>query len=729
MGLFATILLVAQASLAAPVEHKPVEKVVRGQPIVIKATIHGLSPSFSPLVFARAHAKGRFFGYPMSERGKDQWVARLPQSVAAGSVFDYFIESRLATGERLTSGSQEKPFQVTVEDAVILPARVEVNSDAGAVVSLDGKVQGEAPQTIEAPPGKHTISVTLGDGRGAEQTVEFTAGKTRTLKLAPASASGPGRMTVNSEPHGARVYLDGKPVGTTPFVGDVSPGEHTLAVEADGFLRQERQVSGREGRDMELSFALLTLPKDPALSIESVPAGATVLIDGVAKGTAPWLGPLSAGRHEVVLKLAGHRETASDFEMPEGRDLALRLELTAAQGPANSAPQVLVGSRPDGATVKIDGAEVGTTPWQGEVKAGAHTVAVSLDGFVAEERQVTAHNNREADVDFVLQRPPGPARLTIESDPMGADITVDGQVVGTTPLAQEVSLEAGEHQVEARRAGFVSVAQTVTVEQAQTASLRLAMAPAPKEPLPPTIAVSTEPSGARLYVDGKLAGETPYRLKSKPGPHELKLVLDGYVSRSAKVKLPEDSGFELRVAATMHRSRGSDQVERPDAVAIARGQLKRAQACYKLADYTCALTNYKAVYAVKPVPELIFNVGQSYRRLGQLKEASAAFRTYVKEKPDGPLAKQAEQLAQQCDDALARGESKVAEDDNTPPVLHHTSPGKVVRGQAVTLTAVITDDKSGVEGPPACFTTLFQSEFSCPPLLPSAAKDEYTVTL
>jgi hypothetical protein len=727
-------LLIAQAALPLPgaspnatIEHKPVEKATRGQPVTIKAVVHDTNAAFAPLVFARA-SNPRFSGFPMVDRGHDNWVAHLPQSLLTGARFEYFIEGRLPNGDRTTSGSATHPYVVEVEEAQILPAKVAVNSDAeGGVISLDGKEVGKAPITLEMDPGRHTVSVQAQDGRGAEQQIEAIGGKLKKIFLTLPRIGGAGTLSVVSEPPAARVYLDGKRIGETPLSGELAAGPHKLAVERDGFLRQEREVNFKEGHDVELTFSLVPLPKDPALSIESVPPGALVFIDGVQKGLAPWVGPLGTGRHEAVLKLAGRREIASDFVMPEGHDLSLRLELPPVA--KNEAPRLVITSKPDGATVKIDGVEVGSTPWSGEVKPGTRKLSLALDGYLAEDRDLVAKANREMESSFTLQRLPGPAQLAIETEPTGAEVSVDGVAMGTTPLDQQIPLTPGEHQIAARRKGYLGVAQSVVAEQGQSMSLRLALAAAPRDPSPPIIAVATEPAGAQLYVDGKLQGETPFKVKSSPGPHEIRVTLDGYISRRAKITLPTDSGFELRIAVSLKRTREAEAQEKPDPLALARAQLKRAQACYKQGDWACALVGYQAAYEFKPVPDLLFNIAQSRRKQDQLREAALAYRAYLREKPNGALAGEAERLARQCEDALAGGHKKVAEEDTQPPVLRHTPLPRATRGEDLRVAAIISDDRSGVFNPQVCYRNLFSTEFTCVLMDPSSAKDEYAAVV
>jgi hypothetical protein len=63
-------------------------------------------------------------------------------------------------------------------------------------------------------------------------------------------------------------------------------------------------------------------------------------------------------------------------------------------------------SRPAGASVWLDGAPAGSTPFARQVSPGAHSVLLRLDGFVAEERAVDAKPGKAQRVQLTLRREP-----------------------------------------------------------------------------------------------------------------------------------------------------------------------------------------------------------------------------------------------------------------------------------------------------------------------------------
>jgi tetratricopeptide (TPR) repeat protein len=68
------------------------------------------------------------------------------------------------------------------------------------------------------------------------------------------------QLTVLSQPEGATVLLDGKPVGITPWTGDTYPGKHRLALALERHAGQEQIIELDAHAARDVSFALVPLP-------------------------------------------------------------------------------------------------------------------------------------------------------------------------------------------------------------------------------------------------------------------------------------------------------------------------------------------------------------------------------------------------------------------------------------------------------------------------------------
>lgn len=721
------------------VEHRPIEKTPRGRPVVIEARVKDPSRLFAPLVFARKAGTGRYEAYTMRERGRRGFRAFLPPAILANGSFEYFIEAQHETGAATRLGSPRQPFSCAAFDPPAEPVAYTLRTvEAGASVRIDDKEIGRTPLSVELMPGAHLIAITAADGRSVEQHLDVKPGApSRDLAVdLPRQAGGPATLSVQSDPAGATVLLDGAAVGRTPFSDEVGAGEHTVVVEAEGRLRDERRFVARPGRDASLQFSLAPLPKTPALAVDSEPAGAQVIVDGRQRGRTPFVAPLDKGRHQLVLKLEGRREVATDFAMPADRDLSLRVDLPVAQ---SAGSHLTLTSSPAGARVFLDGKELGITPWSGEMKTGPHKVAIAADGFEKEERAVQVQANRDLDVAFALSRVPGPGKLRIETEPPKASFSIDGNPAGTTPFEGDVP--QGEHTLEVGLEGYKTVQQQFSLEPGQRLSLKLALSAAAAAPQPPVLAIASDPQGAQIFLDGKMMGITPSRVRTTPGQHEIKLALDGYLSRTGNTVVPASRDFELRMSISLKPVRGAEEQHKaPSSAELAMAQVATAHACAQTGDLACALASYQKAYEYDPKARLLFNIAQMRFKLGRFEEAARGYEAFLKEVPpgQGQLKKHAETQLALCEAKLRPPpppQALAAElplppakepEDKDPPHLTHDAVKKALRAQPVRLLARVVDEGSGVATPQACWRNLYRREFECQPMA-KIGEDEYGV--
>ncbi len=74
------------------------------------------------------------------------------------------------------------------------------------------------------------------------------------------------QLTVLSDPEGAKVVLDGQPLGLTPFTSNTHPGKHHLVLSLEGHLRSEDVVEVDAHRSQQVLYKLSPTPAAPASS-------------------------------------------------------------------------------------------------------------------------------------------------------------------------------------------------------------------------------------------------------------------------------------------------------------------------------------------------------------------------------------------------------------------------------------------------------------------------------
>ena len=95
--------------------------------------------------------------------------------------------------------------------------------------------------------------------------------------------------------------------------------------------------------------------------------------------------------------------------------------------------------------------------------------------------------------------------------------------------------------------------------------------------------------------------------------------------------------------------------EPPEAeIRQARSLSEQARRQYELGHFADAARLYESAFQLKPLPALLFNIGQCRRQLGDVRGAAVAYRSFLRGDPDHPSAPTARELLDQLEEALQR---------------------------------------------------------------------------
>jgi hypothetical protein len=188
--------------------------------------------------------------------------------------------------------------------------------------------------------------------------------------------------------------------------------------------------------------------KPGRLLVQVEPAvDAIVTVNESQVGNAPF-GPveLEPGEHAVRVESDRFLPFSGRVDIP-GLDLQENLNVQLV--PRWAVPrwaEVTIESEPSGAKILAGDKEVGTTPATIELLEGSHELTVSKDGFSAWDGAVIAEPNVAQQLPRIILQP-ADARLTVNTIPRGANITVNGRYRGQSPitlsLAPDIDYEIG----------------------------------------------------------------------------------------------------------------------------------------------------------------------------------------------------------------------------------------------------------------------------------------------
>ncbi len=275
------------------------------------------------------------------------------------------------------------------------------------------------------------------------------------------------------------------------------------------------------------------------LRIETVPTGAVAIVNGAPRGLTPMtLTGLQPGRYTIATQRDGYRNARQSVVLAAGERRTAKIELTELTG------LVLAESSPGEADVTLDGAFRGKTPlMMSDFPAGTHRLHIARPGYFAKDIEVSVKDRTPQLVKVDLTS--DAATLTVNSEPTGAAVLVNGANRGTTPCTID-ALPSGEVQLELRLDGYAKYQQAVKISAGQTFQVAATLTPQPG-----TLKIVTTPDKAKVYVDEQLRGDAPVTLNGlMPGDHRVRVEMKGFEpdARTVKVKADDTVIEEFRLS-------------------------------------------------------------------------------------------------------------------------------------------------------------------------------------
>ena len=195
---------------------------------------------------------------------------------------------------------------------------------------------------------------------------------------------------------------------------------------------------------------------------------------------------LADGYNPVV-----RRVTVKDGSLSE---LNLELELgggTIEFASNGSSAKLAIDGKMYQMPIRVSAAEIG-------LAYGEHEWKISAPGFEPAEGQLSFSQGRNIFIYRELESSSG--KVVVESTPVGADVFLNGDKVGVTPLFLD-GIDSSVHSVWLKKKGYASVFRTMDTSDGSKGKIKSSMTK-----MGASLVVRTNDSKADVYVEDTLVG-------------------------------------------------------------------------------------------------------------------------------------------------------------------------------------------------------------------------------
>ena len=191
------------------------------------------------------------------------------------------------------------------------------------------------------------------------------------------------------------------------------------------------------------------------------------------------------------------------------------------------------------ADIYVNGEKKGTRQWSGALKAGNYQIECHQVNHRPSHQYLTVTENDNRTINLAAPEPIL-GTVAVVSNPLGADIIIDGKNYGTTP--RNLELLIGNHNLILSKENYKTEKQIIEVKEKLTTNVETTLGRITKA------TIKCYPSYATLYIDDNYKGSTPYEYEGEIGTHKVKLFCDGYKPIEKKVYFGnmEQMTFSLR---------------------------------------------------------------------------------------------------------------------------------------------------------------------------------------
>ena len=271
--------------------------------------------------------------------------------------------------------------------------------------------------------------------------------------------------------------------------------------------------------------------------VEIDPITAQIEIEGGFKVRLGQRYLIRSGSYELTLLNDGYHDSVTQLLVSAEQSQTHPFVMRKLPGIISIASDIT-----DGARVQIDGVDIGLTPLNGVlVESGDHQMTISKERYL-DYRETISVEGRSVVQRYQASLEPAWATVSLSTVPAGADVLVDGEIFGTTPVNAEIL--QGRRDLTLKLSGHKAWQDDFDVIAGQDFTIP----PVQLEPADGLVFIRSNPSAASLTIGGDFKGLTPLEVALAPGQnHELTFFKNGYHSKKTTIRTQPNQERELNL--------------------------------------------------------------------------------------------------------------------------------------------------------------------------------------
>jgi len=272
---------------------------------------------------------------------------------------------------------------------------------------------------------------------------------------------------------------------TPAIIPGVTAGDHVVEVRREGIPPWRQTVTVVAGQQVKVAANFGSAASgNGSLRVISNEPDVEIYVDGEDKGKAPvTMNDIRPGEHIVGARKKGFKpqEQTQRVASNENAIVSFRMEVAPPDRPHAG---LKVQSTIPNAEVFLDGSSLGRAPVdRNDLDPGKHYVSVHRDGYTDFKREIVLQENQSVTLVADLS---ATGSLRILSTPEGAEVRLDGELIGHTPVVHDAS--AGDHVVEFRLKGYYDHKETMKADGGREKVFSVDLKVIPTGPSPEQIA-------------------------------------------------------------------------------------------------------------------------------------------------------------------------------------------------------------------------------------------------